>query len=128
MSYSYEITHTNSKKKAEQSRYIYKNNELDSQTFIFELILKNSSNQTQTIRKIKKSNQGVIISSDDMIKYHMIDKYLLTVIDINNIKEPIVVKDTINHMLSTNTFMNNMIYLELIEGPNNFLNINYHLL
>jgi hypothetical protein len=35
MSYNYEINITNSKKKSEQSKYNYKTNETDSQTFIF---------------------------------------------------------------------------------------------
>jgi hypothetical protein len=127
MSYNYEITYDNNKKKSEQSKYIYKNNELDSQTFIFELILKNKMNQNQTIRKIMKSNQGCLISYEDDIKYDIMQRYKLTVIDVNNMNEIIIIKDIIDHSLSTNTFMDEKIYLE-ITHTNKLLNINYNIL
>jgi hypothetical protein len=127
MSYNYEITYDNNKKKSEQSKYIYKNNELDSQTFIFELILKNKMNQNQTIRKIMKSNQGCLISYEDDIKYDTMQRYKLTVIDVNNMNEIIIIKDIIDHSLSTNTFMDEKIYLE-ITHTNKLLNINYNIL
>ena len=126
MSYNYEITYDNNKKKSEQSKYVYKNNELDSQTFIFELILKNKMNQIQTIRKIMKSNQGCLISYEDDIKYDIMQRYKLTVIDVNNMNE-IIIKDIIDHSLSTNTFMDEKIYLE-ITHTNKLLNINYNIL
>lgn len=127
MSYNYEITYDNNKKKSEQSKYVYKNNELDSQTFIFELILKNKMNQNQTIRKIMKSNQGCLISYEDDIKYDIMQRYKLTVIDVNNMNEIIIIKDIIDHSLSTNTFMDEKIYLE-ITHTNMLLNINYNIL
>ena len=127
MSYNYEITYVNNKKKSEQSKYVYKNNELDSQTFIFELILKNKMNQNQTIRKIMKSNQGCLISYEDDIKYDIMQRYKLTVIDVNNMNEIIIIKDIIDHSLSTNTFMDEKIYLE-ITHTNMLLNINYNIL
>ena len=127
MSYNYEITYDNNKKKSEQSKYIYTNNELDSQTFIFELILKNKMNQNQTIRKIMKSNQGCLISYEDDIKYDIMQRYKLTVIDVNNMNEIIIIKDIIDHSLSTNTFMDEKIYLEITQ-TNKLLNINYNIL
>ena len=127
MSYNYEITYDNNKKKSEQSKYVYKNNELDSQTFIFELILKNKMNQNQTIRKIMKSNQGCLISYEEDIKYDIMQRYKLTVIDVNNMNEIIIIKDIIDHSLSTNTFMDEKIYLE-ITHTNMLLNINYNIL
>lgn len=127
MSYNYEITYDNNKKKSEQSKYIYTNNEHDSQTFIFELILKNKMNQNQTIRKIMKSNQGCLISYEDDIKYDIMQRYKLTVIDVNNMNEIIIIKDIIDHSLSTNTFMDEKIYLEITQ-TNKLLNINYNIL
>ena len=127
MSYNYEITYDNNKKKSEQSKYIYTNNEHDSQTFIFELILKNKMNQNHTIRKIMKSNQGCLISYEDDIKYDIMQRYKLTVIDVNNMNEIIIIKDIIDHSLSTNTFMDEKIYLEITQ-TNKLLNINYNIL
>ena len=60
MSYNYEINNTISKKKLDQSKYIYKNNELDTQLYIFELILKNNTSSPQIIRKIKRKRLSII--------------------------------------------------------------------
>jgi hypothetical protein len=128
MSYNYEINITNSKKKSEQSKYNYKTNEIDSQTFIFELILKDKSNNIVIIRKIKKSYQGALITNEESVIYNNIDKYTLTVIDLNNPEYPIIITDTFNTMLSINTFLNDMIYLEIIQGENNYTDINYNIL
>lgn len=128
MSYNYEINITNSKKKSEQSKYNYKTNETDSQTFIFELILKDKSDNNIIIRKIKKSSQGSLISNEESILYNNITKYTLTVIDLNNPEYPIIIKDRFDTMLSSNTFLNDMIYLEIIQGMNNYAEINYNIL
>lgn len=128
MSYNYEINITNSKKKSEQSKYNYKTNETDSQTFIFELILTDKSNNNIIIRKIKKSSHGSLISNEESIIYNNITKYTLTVIDLNNPEYPIIIKDRFDTMLSTNTFLNDMIYLEIIQGMNNYTEINYNIL
>ena len=128
MSYNYEINITNSKKKSEQSKYNYKTNETDSQTFVFELILKDKSDNNIIIRKIKKSSQGSLITNEESILYNNINKYTLTVIDLNNPEYPIIIKDQFDTMLSTNTFLNDMIYLEIIQGTNNYTDINYNIL
>ena len=127
MSYNYEINLNNNKKKSEQSKYTYKTNESDSTSLIFELVLKEKNNENIIIRRIKKSNQGALITPDDTIKYNMIERYKLTIIDVNSPDNIICVKDNINHMLSTNTFMNNMIYLEISE-MSNYMNISYNIL
>jgi hypothetical protein len=127
MSYNYEINLNNTKKKSEQSKYTYKTNESDSPTLIFELVLKDKNNENIIIRRIKKSNQGVLITPEDNIKYNMMERYRLTIIDVNSPDNVIYVKDNINHTLSTNTFMNNMIYLEITE-ISDCMNICYNLL
>ena len=127
MSYNYEINYNIHKKKSEQSKYTYKNNEVDSQTFIFELILKDKFSGLKVIRRIKKCNQGNLISIDDSIPYNIINKYKLTVLDINYPDKPIVVKDNLNHTLTTNTYLNNDIYLEINQTMNNMLELNYHI-
>jgi hypothetical protein len=127
MSYNYEINYNIQKKKSEQSKYTYKNNEVDSQTYIFELILKDKFNQLKVIRRIKKCNQGNLVSDEDAINYNMIEKYKLTVIDVNYPEKPIIIKETLNNSLTTNTFLNNEIYLEINQISNNYLDFNYHI-
>ena len=127
MSYNYEINCNIQKKKSEQTIYTYKHNETDAMTYIFELIFKDKFNQQQIIRRIKKSNMGNLISPDDNIQYNIINKYKLTVIDINYPENPIVVKDTINHQLSTTTFINDQIYLEINHNTNNLMDFNYNI-
>jgi len=127
MSYNYEINYNIQKKKSEQSKYTYKNNEVDSQTYIFELILKDKFNQLKVIRRIKKCNQGNLVSDEDAINYKMIEKYKLTVINVNYPEKPIIIKETLNNSLTTNTFLNNEIYLEINQISNNYLDFNYHI-
>lgn len=127
MSYNYEINYNIQKKKSEQSKYTYKNNEVDSQTYIFELILKDKFNQLKVIRRIKKCNQGNLVSDEDAIKYNMIKKYKLTVVDANYPEKPIIIKELFNNSLTTNTFLNNEIYLEINQISNNYLDFNYHI-
>ena len=99
MSYNYEINYNIQKKKSEQSKYTYKNNEVDSQTYIFELILKDKFNQLKVIRRIKKCNQGNLVSDEDAVNYNIIEKYKLTVIDANYPEKPIIIKELFNNSL-----------------------------
>jgi hypothetical protein len=127
MSYNYEINYNIQKKKSDLSKYTYKNNEIDSQTYIFELIFKDKFNQLKVIRRIKKCNQGNLVSDEDAINYNMIEKYKLTVIDVNYPEKPIIIKEMLNNSLTTNTFLNNDIYLEINQLTNNYLDFNYHI-
>jgi len=129
MSYNYEINcNTNIKNKDQSSqKYIYANNEDDSQLYIFEVILKDKFNKTSVIRKIKKSNQGNLLCNDDNIQYKTIEKIKVTVIDANITDLSIVVKETINHDLSYTTVLNDNIYLEINKTSNDFMNINYNI-
>ena len=127
MSYNYEINYNIQKKKNELSKYTYKNNEVDSQTYIFELVLKDKFNQLNVIRRIKKCNQGNLVSDEDNINYNIIKKYKLTVIDANYPEKPIIINEVINHSLTINTFISNEIYLEINQGLNNYLDFNYHI-
>jgi len=128
MSYNYEINNNISKKKTEQSKYTYKNNEIDSQTYIFELILTDKFNNIKVIRCIRKCNQGNLVSSDDNILYNTIEKYKLTILDSNYPNKPIILKELINYSLTTNTYMTNNIYLEISQTSNNLLEFNYHII
>lgn len=127
MSYNYEINNNIPKKKIEQSKYTYKNNEVDSQTYIFELILKDKFNNIKIIRRIKKCNQGNLVSSDDNILYNTIEKYKLTILNSNYPDKPIILKESIDYTLTTNTYITNNIYLEITQNSNNLLVFNYHI-
>ena len=127
MSYNYEINCNIPKKNLELSKYTYKNNEIDSQTYIFELILKDKFNKLRVIRRIKKCNQGNLLSADDNIFYNMIKKYKLTVLDANYPDKSIIIKESVDHNLSSTTFLNNDIYLEINQIKNNLMDFNYHI-
>ncbi len=127
MSYNYEINCTSQKKKINLSKYICQNNEIDSQTYVFELILKDKFNEHKVIRRIKKCNQGNLLSNNDNIFYNIIEKYKLTVLDANYPDKPIIIKEMINCNLSSNTFINNDIYLEINQTSNNLMEFNYHI-
>lgn len=127
MSYNYEINYNIQNKKCDISKYKCNTNESNNNTYIFELILKNNLKQSHIIRMIKNSNQGNLISSNDNILYNTINKYKLTVLDVKNPNNPIIIKDFIDHSLSSNIFYNNNIYLEINQTTNNYININYHL-
>jgi hypothetical protein len=96
----YEINYSVQKKKQENSKYALMNNEQDSQLFIFEIILKTLEDKSITIRKIKKGTQGMLISSEDNIKYSDIDRIKISILDSNNLKN----KYTILQKLSYLTF------------------------
>jgi hypothetical protein len=127
MSYNYEINFNAQKKKYNNSKYTYKYNESDSHTYIFELSLKDKCDNIHIIRRIKKCNQGNLVSADDNIQYNMIEKYKLTIIDANNPDNSFIIKELINHSLTTTTYINNNIYLEIIENSEKLMDFNYHI-
>lgn len=127
MSYNYEINFNDLKTKLDQSKYIYKNNVVDSQIFIFELILKDKSNNLKVIRRIKNCAQGNLLSSNDNIIYNSINKYKLTIFDVNYPKKIIIVKELLNHTIETNTYKKNNIHIEISQTHNNLMAINYNI-
>lgn len=126
MSYNYEINH-NQKKNNDHSKYIYKKDEIDSQTFIFELALKDKFNNIQVIRKIINGNQGNIMANENNIPYEIILKYKLTIIDANDTENIFIIKNSIDHTLTTNTFLNNDVYLEITQNSEKYMDFNYHI-
>lgn len=127
MSYNYEINYDNQKKSLNKSKYTYKNNEIDTQTLIFELVLKDKTNKHFIIRKIKNTSQGNLICPDDNISYCDIKKFKLSVIDINYPGKPIIIKSSINHNMSHTILNDNEIYLEINQNSNYFMNVNYQI-
>ena len=145
MSYNYEITHDVMKKKTSKETTNYLSSDMthnpEFQSFIFELILKNENGKQKTIRKIKKSNQGTIISSNDNILYKSIKKFKLSVVQINcsfpdsDAQEsfvPTIIKEYIDHDLTYTTFIyvfqkNKNIYIEIKQSDKGNIEFSYHI-
>jgi hypothetical protein len=122
----YEINYSIQKKKQENSKYSLMNNEQDSQLFIFEIILKTLDDKSITIRKIKKGTQGMLISSEDNIKYSDIDRIKVSILDSNNLKNEITTKITIDHKTNYTTYLDSIIYLEFNSNSSGLLISNYN--
>jgi len=120
MNYNNEIIYNNTKK------YSYTKNEPDQQLFIFELIITTINNQELTFRSIKKSNQGTIDIDD--IQFYTINKFNLTVLNINSFNKPIILKKSIDHSLNSNTYLTDKIYLEINKIKNEFIEFNYNII
>jgi len=119
-----ENTYTIQKK---NSKCFYKNNEHGSQIFIFEIVLKENNLSFNTIRKVKKGNQGNLISSSDSILYQTINRVKISILDTNNINNIINVEIFIDHSTTYTTHISNQIYLEFNKNSNNFLECNYNI-
>jgi hypothetical protein len=122
-----EVNYSVQKKKTEFTKYTYKNNEQGSQIFIFEIILKDIHSKLSTIRRIKKGNQGNIISSDDSINYKNIDQIKVSVLNSNDLKNQINVKVDLDHSSSYTTYLTSEIYLEFHKNFNGYLECNYNI-
>ena len=72
-----------------------------------------------------KHATGSLITLEDNIMYTDIEKFKLTIIDINFPDKPNVIKQTIDHNLSTNVFLNENVYIEINQTFNNNMLINY---
>jgi len=118
MSYNHEIIY--------KTKYCYTKTETDQQLYIFELVLKKSDNEDKIFRCIKKSNQGSI--DIDNILFDTINKFKLTVLNINSLDTPIIFKKIIDHSLNSNTFLTPEIYLEINKTRNNFIEFNYNII
>jgi len=122
-----ELSYSIQKKKQENSKYLYKNNEQGSQIFIFEIVLKDDENEVNTIRKIKKGNQGNLISSGDSVLYQKIEKVNISVLDTNNMNDQINAKISIDHSATYTTYVTHDIYLEFNKNSKGFLECNYNI-
>ena len=108
------------------SKYNYLINETDQQLYIFELTLKTINNENKIFRCIKKNSQGFIDINEDLL-FNTINKFKLTVLNINSMNNPIVLKKIIDHSINSNTFLTNDIYLEINKTNNNLIEFNYNI-
>lgn len=122
----YEINYSVQKKKLENSKYSLMNSEQDSQLFIFEIVLKTLDDKNIIIRKIKKGTQGILVSSEDNIKYSNIEKIKVSILDSNNLKNEITAKITIDHKTNYTTYLDSIVYLEFNSNSSGLLIANYN--
>jgi hypothetical protein len=120
VSYTYEVKNLQTKSNNNDSKYTYKTNEVDTQLYIFEVLLKDSTGKVHSIRKIKKSNQGTLIDIDDTLQYELMQKVKITVINVNKAQEPIILRGNIDHKTTYTTLLNKDFYLEMTQ-KNNYL-------
>lgn len=121
-----EVNYTIQKKKTENSKYTYKMNEQGSQIFVFELVFRNKEGINTTIRRIKRGNQGNVISSSDEILYNNIERIKISILDSNNINNQIQAKIILDQSTTYTTYITNEIYLEF-NNNNNYLDCNYNI-
>lgn len=107
-------------------KYNYTQNESDNQLYIFELTLRTTNNEDKIFRCIKKKYQGSIDINEDIL-FHTINKFKLTVLNINSMNNPIILKKIIDHSINSNTFLTNDIYLEINKINNNLIEFNYNI-
>lgn len=122
-----EVNYSIQKKKSENSKYSLMNNEKDSQLFIFELILKTLDDKNIIIRKIQKGTQGILISSEDNLKYSTIEKVKVSILDSSNLKNEITAKINIDHKTNYTSYFAPEIYLEFTTNSSGLLICNYDL-
>ena len=91
-------------------------------------ILKDNNNELNTIRKIKKYNQGNLISSSDSILYQKIDQVTVSILNANNINELINAKIIINHSATYTTYTSPDIYLEFNKNSKGLLECIYNII
>ena len=112
-------------RKYNNTKYLHSRNESEKGMYVFEIMLKDKFNETHVIRKIKQNYQGSLLSCDDNILYTMINIIKVTIIDVNNNNNPIIVKGIIDHKQSVTTILNNTIYLEFRQNSNNLIEAHY---
>jgi hypothetical protein len=122
-----EVNYSIQKKKTENSKYIYKTNEQNSQIFIFELIFNNYEGANSKIRRIKRGSQGNVVSNEDNIIYKNVDYIKISILDSNNIKNQIEAKIILDHSATYTTHISNEIYLEFNSNRTGNLECNYNI-
>jgi hypothetical protein len=122
-----EVNYTIQKKKFDTKKFNLKNNEQGNQIFVFEIILKDKTGEFNTLRKIKKGNQGNLISSHETIHYDLVDKINMSILNTNDINNEINIKIDIDHNTSNTTLMSHEIYLEFNRNIYGYLECNYNI-
>ena len=109
-------------------KYNCSNNEIPSQIYLFELIIKNKNTKNITLRKIKNQKNAKLISLTDNIIYDDIEKIQLSVIDFNNPENKINMKFKLKKNITSAFIKNSKINLSISKITQGFTECNYQLL
>jgi hypothetical protein len=120
MNINYEINNilVNTNKQP-SNKYMYRNNEISDELYIFEIELIDTNNNSHFIRKIIKNLQGIIPINN--ILYDNIIRYNLLIINLNNIDNIIIIKGLFNN----NKIINNNITINFLKSFDNSIMCNY---
>lgn len=110
------------------TKYSCSNQELPSQIFLFELIIKNKNGKLITLRKIKNQKNAKLISLTDNIIYNDIEKINLSVIDFNNPDNKINIKFKLKKNVKSTFIKNDKINLSICKITQDLTECNYQLL
>lgn len=108
-----------------QSKYTYKLIEPENQIFVFEIVLKKNNQKNKTIRKIKKTKKGNLISQNDCISFNDVKQLSITIVDINSPTDELIINVNLDQINKYSTFINHKIYLEFFSKSDN-LECNYN--
>lgn len=108
------------------SKYTYNINEVNSNLFIFELVLKKFNNKNFKIRRIKNNKIDKLLCSDDKIIYSDIKRIIINAIDINNPNNIICFTCNLNQSTKHTLILNNNVFFEFFE-KNGYLESNYNI-
>jgi len=100
-------------------KYIYRNNEIPDELYIFEIELIDINNNSHFIRKIIKNLQGKIPINN--LYYDNIIQYSVLIINVNNINNIIMIKGHFNN----NKIVDNNITINFLKSFDNSIICNY---
>jgi hypothetical protein len=106
-----------------KSRYVYSNNETDTKIYICELEIMDISGVSHIIRKLIKSRSGFLVVPTDDILFSTINKYKLTIVNINDMSDIINIEKT----LDDNIIKTNNIVIHF-QNINNLVQCSYNIL
>jgi hypothetical protein len=108
-----------------KSRYVYSNNETDAKIYICELEIMDISGVSHIIRKLIKSRSGFIVVPTDDILFNTINKYKLTIVNINDMSDIINIENACT--LNDNIIKTNNIVIHF-QNINNLVQCSYNIL
>ena len=116
-----DVNYINTKK---SSKYVYRNNEQINQIIFFDVTIK-QDNDVSNIRKIKNSNNGILISESDKFNYNNIFHISIEAINSSNLNKTISVDIILNNHTNHTIYKSDDIYLEFNKNKKNYLECTY---
>ena len=121
-----EVQYTNTKKNSiKHSKYIYQHTEQIDHIFFFDVTIKQDDNNITNIRKIKNSNNGILISQSDKFNYNKIFHINIEAINSSNLNKTISVDIILNNNTNHTIYKSDDIYLAFHKNKKNILECSY---